>query len=93
MCIRDRRKEIEQSHQNVAASYQKYLTSIESLEAAREAFRYTAELTTTGRATIYDYNDAKTRLEKSESEMIQSKYEFIFSRKILDFYRGVPLTE
>ncbi|MBC5617555.1 TolC family protein [Alistipes hominis] len=87
------RKEIEQSHQNVAASYQKYLTSIESLEAAREAFRYTAELTTTGRATIYDYNDAKTRLEKSESEMIQSKYEFIFSRKILDFYRGVPLTE
>ena len=44
-----------------------------------------------GRSTIFDYNDAKTRIERSESEMVQAKFEFIFRRKILDFYAGEPL--
>ena len=28
---------------------------------------------------------------RSESEMVQAKFEFIFRRKILDFYAGQPL--
>lgn len=86
------RKEIEQAYQNVYAAYRKYLASKESFEAVKEAFRYVEEYTKSGRATIYDYNDTKTRLEKSESEMIQAKYEFVFSQKILDMYSGISLT-
>ena len=87
------RKEIEQACQNADAALQKYLTAIESWNAATETFRYTAELSKTGRATVYDYNNAKTDMERSESEMVQSKYELIFSRKILDFYAGIPLVK
>ena len=43
------------------------------------------------RSTIFDFNDAKTRMEKAESELVQAKYEFVFRSKILDFYRGRPL--
>ena len=39
-----------------------------------------------GRSTVLDYNNAKTKMEKSESDMIQAKYEVIFNCKILDFY-------
>ena len=87
------RKEIEQACQNADAALQKYLTAIESWNADTETFRFTAELSKTGRATVYDYNNAKTDMERSESEMVQSKYELIFSRKILDFYAGIPLVK
>ena len=85
------RKEIEQSYYNAGAAYQKYLSASRSLEAAREAFRYEEEKSAAGRSTIFDYNDAKTRMERSESELVQAKFEFIFRRKILDFYAGEPL--
>lgn len=85
------RKEIEQSYYNADAAYQQYLSAGKSLEAAREAFRYQQEKTDAGRSTIFDYNDAKMRMEKSDSQMVQAKFEFIFRRKILDFYAGHPL--
>ncbi len=85
------RKEIEQAYYNASAAYKKFQSAGESAEAARIAFRYEEEKATAGRSTTFDYNDAKTRLERSESEMIQAKYEFIFRRKILDFYAGTPL--
>ncbi|MDR2936290.1 MAG: TolC family protein [Rikenellaceae bacterium] len=85
------RKEIEQAYQNTTASYKKFQSADESAKAARIAFRYEEEKANAGRSTTFDYNDAKTRLERSESEMIQAKYEFLFYRKILDFYLDVPL--
>ena len=85
------RKEIEQSYYSADAACQKYLSAEKSLAAAREAFRYQKEKADAGRSTIFDYNDAKTRMEKSESDMVQAKFNFIFSRKILDFYAGQPL--
>jgi len=39
-----------------------------------------------------EYNTAKTQLSKAESDLLQAKYEFIFRTKILDFYRGLPIT-
>lgn len=41
--------------------------------------------------TPVDYNAAKTQLLTAQSEMAQSKYEFIFKTKVLDFYKGIPL--
>ena len=31
-------------------------------------------------------------MERAESELVQAKYEFVFRSKILDYYRGEPLT-
>ena len=63
-----------------------------ALNSAQVAFRYEAEKYAAGRSTTFDYNDAKTRMQKAESDQIQAKYEFIFRTKILDFYAGFPLT-
>jgi outer membrane protein len=42
--------------------------------------------------TPVDYNAAKTQLLNAQSDMVQAKYEFIFKTKVLDFYRGIPLS-
>jgi len=88
---RNLRKEIEQAYYSADAAYEKYVSATKSLEAAREAFRYQEEKTAAGKSTIFDFNDAKTRMEKSESELVQAKFEFLFRSKILDFYAGRPL--
>lgn len=86
------RKEIEQAWVNADAAYAKYRAAEKALASARVAFDYEERKAEAGRSTLYDFNDAKTRMEKAESELAQAKYEFVFRRKILDYYRGEPLT-
>ena len=46
-----------------------------------------------GKATAVEYNEIKTNLMKATSDKIQAKYEYIFRKKILDFYKGIPLNQ
>lgn len=85
------RKEIEQAYYNADAAYAKYRASETALHSARVAFAYERQMSDAGRSTIFDYNDARNRMEKAESDLIQAKYEFIFRSKILDYYRGIPI--
>ncbi len=86
------RKTIEQAWYNADAAYSKYLAASAALASARIAFAYEEQRSIAGRSTIFDFNDARTRMEKADADAVQAKYEFLFRRKILDFYRGCPLT-
>lgn len=86
------RKEIEQAWYNADAAYAKYRAAEKALASARVAFAYEKRKAEAGRSTLFDFNDAKTRMQKAESELAQAKYEFVFRQKILDYYRGEPLT-
>lgn len=85
------RKEIEQAWYNADAAYSKFQSAETALASARVAFGYEEQKAEAGRSTLFDFNDAKTRMEKAEAELTQAKFEFIFRSKILDFYRGEPL--
>lgn len=85
------RKEIEQAWYNADAAYAKYLSADAAFTSAQTAFVYMQERANAGRATIFDFSDAKTKMEKAESDRIQARYEFVFRTKILDYYKGLPL--
>lgn len=89
---RQLRKLIEQAWYNADAAHAKYRSAQAALHSARIAFDYAREKAEAGRSTLYDFNDAKTRMEKAEADAVQAKYEFLFRSKILDFYNGRPLT-
>ena len=44
-------------------------------------FRYEEQKAAAGRSTVFDFSDAKTRMEKAASEAVQAKYEFVFRRR------------
>lgn len=88
---RELRKLIEQAWYNADASYAKYRSAEAAAASARIAFAYEEWKAEAGRSTVFDFNDAKTRMEKAEADAVQAKYEFVFRSKILDFYRGKPL--
>ncbi len=85
------RKEIEQAWYNADAAYAKYRAADAAFASSEVAFSYEQAKAEAGRSTVFDFNDAKTRMEKAEAEAVQAKYEFVFRSKILDFYRGEPL--
>lgn len=86
------RKAIEQAGYNTEAASAKYRAAVAALAAAETAFAYEEQKAAAGRSTVFDFNDAKTRMEKAQSELVQSKFELVFRRKILDYYYGEPLT-
>lgn len=84
-------KEIEQAHQKVIAAQVKSAASTKAVESAKVAFDYEEKRYNTGKSTVFEYNEAKTRYIKSLSELAQAQYEYIFKTKILNFYSGKPL--
>jgi len=84
-------KEIQQAWFNAKTASEKYLASTESVQNMEEAFRFSEEKFNNGRATIYEFNEAKMNLASAKSNKIQAKYNYLLSTKILDFYRGEAL--
>jgi len=82
------RKLIEQAYADAVASLQKYNSSLEKVNAQSESFKYTQQKFDVGLMTSFDYNNSKKDLTKAQSDLLQAKYDFIFKRKILEFYQG-----
>ena len=80
------KKEIQQAYYNALAAEQKYQAAEETFQSAQVAYRYTTASFDAGRATLLELNESKNRLFKSESEMLQAKYEYLYRIKVLKFY-------
>ena len=85
-------KEIQQAYYNALASESKYKSSLSASESAEASFKLMSEKYANGKASATEYNEMRTVWMKSLSDGIQAKYEFIYRSKILDFYKGIPLT-
>lgn len=86
------RKDIQQAWADAQAALGKYKASQKALDAAQESFRYTDQKFSLGAVSTIDYNASKTTLAKAESDLLQSKYDYIFRLKVLDYYQGKPLS-
>ncbi|MBR8537861.1 TolC family protein [Carboxylicivirga sediminis] len=85
------RKNIQQAYADAMAAYNKFLSSQEAVNSFAESFRYTEKKFNVGLVNSVDYNVAKTDYTRAQSDLLQSKYEYILRTKILDFYKGIPI--
>lgn len=84
-------KEIQQAWYNALTAESKYNASLSSVEANQKSFQLISEKYANGKATSIEYNEAKFNLTKAQSEKVQSKYNYLFSSKIINFYKGIPI--
>lgn len=84
-------KEIQQASNNAENSYEKYKAALQNMKASEESFQYVEDKFNAGALNGTDYIVAKTNLFKSQSEFYQTKFQYIFQLKILDFYKGTPI--
>jgi outer membrane protein len=87
----DLRKNIEQACADVVSAKSQYAASQEQNQSTQESYDVTTEKYKQGLLNSVDFLIQKTNLITSESKLLQSKFRVIFSYKIIDFYKGIPL--
>jgi outer membrane protein len=81
-------KEIQQVYYNAVAANQKLMSSQQACESSETAFRLTQAKYEQGKATITEFNEAKNNYLKAESDLTQTRYEFLYQQALIRFYQG-----
>jgi outer membrane protein len=84
-------KTIAQAYADAQASINKYQSAIIAKDAASLSFDFNKQKFETGSMGLVDFNLAKNRLLRAESDVLNAKFDLIFKIKVLDFYQGKPL--
>ena len=84
-------KEIQQVYYNSIAAEAKYNNSVSAEIASKDAFNLTQAKYENGKATITEFNESKNNLMKAESDLVQARYQLIYQKALIDFYRGKEL--
>ncbi len=85
-------KIIQQAYADAVAALRSYQAAEKKVNAQKEAFKYAEQKFEVGLMNSVEYNQTKKDLNASESELLQAKYNFIYTTTVLDFYMGKPLT-
>lgn len=62
-----------------------------TFEARQSALEYAKERYEVGLMNVFDYNQAQNMFINAQSEVLRTKYDYIFRTKILEFYFGIPI--
>jgi outer membrane protein len=83
---------IQQAYADALAALKKFTATKQALVSMEESFKYTETRFEVGLVNTVDYNTSKNQLILTQSDLLQAKYDFIFKTKILNFYKGEPIT-
>jgi outer membrane protein len=86
------RKNIEQACLDLTTAQTQYEASQMQFESAKESYDVASEKYREGLLNSVDFLTVKTDMITAESDFTQAKYNFVFSTKILDFYKGIPIS-
>ena len=85
---------------NVYQAYNDAKGALKAYEAAQktsiareEAFNYSRERYNVGLLNAFDFNQSRNRFDAAQSEVVRTKYDYIFKLKVLEFYFGIPIAE
>jgi len=83
------KRDIEQAHLNMNASYEKYKVLTGQVEDFDESFRAAEVRFENGVINSAEYLISKNNLDRTKINLTQAKYEYIFRTKLLDYFQGV----
>jgi outer membrane protein len=83
--------DIQSALNDAKAALKRFHATQKSLHALQLSFEYAEKRFQSGLINAVDYGTIKNQLLKTESDLLQSKYDFLFKTKILAFYQGQSL--
>lgn len=87
----DLRQQIEQARLDAETAKETFVANRSSLSSSEKAFQFSEARFEAGALNTMEFNNSKTNLQIAQSQLLQSKYDYIFKLKVLDFYMGKPL--
>jgi len=82
------RKSVEQTYTDMQAAVKKYEATKQQVAAVESVYQNSEKKFAVGVMSATDFLIQKNNFTQSQSNLIQAKYDYIFKRKILDFYQG-----
>ncbi|RIA10825.1 outer membrane protein [Flavobacteriaceae bacterium MAR_2010_72] len=82
-----------QAYNDTKGALKAYEAAQKTLLAREEAFNYSRERYNVGLLNAFDYSQSQNRYEAAQSDVIRTKYDYIFKLKVLEFYFGIPITD
>lgn len=70
-----------------------YESALVSVDSRQGAYDYAAEKYKVGLMNSFDFYQAQSLLTTAQSEVLRTKYDYIFKIKILEFYFGIPISQ
>jgi outer membrane protein len=72
-------------------AYKAYESALTARDARSTALAYAKERFDVGLMNTFEYNQAQTLFVNAQSEVLRTKYDYIFRTKIVEFYFGLPI--
>jgi outer membrane protein len=85
------KQNVQQSHLNMTAAYERYLKLQQQVQDFTESFRSAEVRFNAGVGTSVDYIIAKNNLDRAKGNLVAAKYDYLLRTKVLDFYQAKPL--
>jgi len=86
------RQSVQQAQFDADANYEIYLAATEAEKNTKLSLDFAEKSYAAGRSTIFDVNIARNNYANAQGSVAQSKYNYLFSLKLLNFYAGIPLS-
>lgn len=86
------RKSVEQTYADLRAAGKKFEATRLQLSAVESVYLNAEKKYNIGVLSATDYLIQKNNFTQTQSSLIQAKFDYIFKRKILDFYQGKTIT-
>ncbi|KAA0991519.1 TolC family protein [Dyadobacter aurulentus] len=87
------RKNVEQAYIDMTNAAKRYSATANQVRALQETFRVSQVRFDVGAINSVEYNIAKANLDRANGNLVQTKYDYVFRTKILDFYMNRPLSD
>lgn len=84
-------QDIQAAYVAARSAYGTYSSTLRQIESLELTFENTEKQFNLGVVNSVDYLIAKNNLARARNDLVQTKYNYIFRAKILDFYQGNPI--
>lgn len=89
----DLEADVYQAYNDAKNAKKAYEAAVATEDARQLAFNYAKERYDVGLSNAFDFNQSRTQYENAQSDVIRTKYDYIFKLKVVEFYFGIPITE
>lgn len=73
-------------------NFEIYQSALQAEKSSKLALDYAEKSYEAGRSSIYELNIARNNYANAQGSVSQSKFNYIFQLKLLEFYAGIPLS-
>ncbi|MEC4112856.1 TolC family protein [Myroides pelagicus] len=91
VAILELEQQVFKAYTDTKNAHKSYEASVVTLESREKSLEYAKERYAVGLINVFDLNQNQNLYVAAQSDMLKSKYEYIFKTRILEYYFGVPL--